>query len=233
VAPDGSSHLVSKGILPGTHRTSHTAPTRLTPGEIYEVPLELKVTSWVFAAGHRMRVSISNADFPNLWPSPVCMTTQVYGGGGSPSRLVLPICPWAERPRPHFAVPAPASASLGRPPPMNQWQITRDEVRQTVTVFRETRVPAHQVPNADAPLTVSTVERRWCTASDVEPARASLEAEGQRVARCGPLELVVDARLTIHSDATAFHVSVQRTLTKNGTLVRRQCWQETIARDHI
>jgi hypothetical protein len=80
---------------------------------------------------------------------------------------------------------------------------------------------------------VSTVERRWCTASDVEPARASLEAEGQRVARCGPLELVVDARLTIHSDATAFHVSVQRTLTKNGTLVRRQCWQETIARDHI
>jgi uncharacterized protein len=233
VAPDGSAHLVSKGILPGTHRTSHTVPTPLTPGEVYEVCLDLKVTSWVFAMGHRMRVSISNADFPNLWPSPMPMTTQLYGGAGYPSRILLPICPFAECPRPRFGVPDPAPETPGRPAPINQWQTTRDEMRQTVTVFRETRVPAHPVPSDDEPLTVSAVERRWCTASDVEPARASVEAEGQRVVRCGRMEIVVKARLTIHSDETAFHVTVQRELTKNGTPVRSKRWQETIARDHI
>jgi len=161
------------------------------------------------------------------------MTTQLYGGAGRPSRILLPICPFAERPRPRFGVPDTAPETPGRPAPVNQWQTTRDDMRQTVTVFRETRVPAHQVPSEDEPLTVSAVERRWCTASDVEPARASVEAEGQRVVRRGQLELVVTARLTIHSDETAFHVTVQRELTKNGTRVGRQRWQETIARDHI
>ena len=37
VAPDGRSEQVTRGILNGTHRSSHTNPEKLKPGEVYEI----------------------------------------------------------------------------------------------------------------------------------------------------------------------------------------------------
>src|SRR3954451_13654198 len=50
VLEDGTSVLVSRGILNLTHRSSHSDPTPLVPGEIYEVSVELDATSRVFEA---------------------------------------------------------------------------------------------------------------------------------------------------------------------------------------
>ena len=70
VAPDGTSTLVSKGILNGAHRDSNIEPSPLVPDEVYELEFNLKSMSWVFPPGHRIRVAVCNADFPNLWPTP-------------------------------------------------------------------------------------------------------------------------------------------------------------------
>jgi hypothetical protein len=233
VAPDGSSMLVSKGILPGTHREGHADPQPLSPGEIYELTIDMKFNSWTFEPGHRIRLSVCNADFPNLWPSPYPMTTSLYVSAERPSRLVLPVCPEADRPRPDFAAPEAAQTRPSAAAPVNQWQNSRDEMSQTATVFRETLVPEYSVPSEGEPIAMSYCERRWCAASDLDPAHATLKAEGQRKARRGGDEVVVNSWLSIESDETAFHVNIKREMSKNGAVVRSKEWEERIKRDHI
>ena len=80
VAPDGGSALVTKGVLNATHRDSHEHPSPLVPGQLYELEIPLDATGWLFEPGHRIRLSLSNADFPNSWPSPTLATSRMEGG---------------------------------------------------------------------------------------------------------------------------------------------------------
>ena len=52
VAPDGSSLLVTRGVLNLTHRESHERPEPLEPGRRYEIAVPLDVIAHSFAAGH-------------------------------------------------------------------------------------------------------------------------------------------------------------------------------------
>jgi putative CocE/NonD family hydrolase len=70
VFPDGTSALVSRGILNLAHRNGHTAPVALEPGAPTAIELELEATSWIFETGHRLRLSLASSDWPNVWPPP-------------------------------------------------------------------------------------------------------------------------------------------------------------------
>jgi len=50
----------------------------MTPGRAYRIAFDLHFTTWTIRPGHRLRLSISNAMFPTLWPSPYKMTTHLY-----------------------------------------------------------------------------------------------------------------------------------------------------------
>ncbi|EEE37998.1 X-Pro dipeptidyl-peptidase family protein [Rhodobacteraceae bacterium KLH11] len=70
VHPDGASTRVTYGVLNLTHRDSHTAPTALTPGKLYEIELDLDHIAYRVPKGHRLRIAISSAYWPLIWPSP-------------------------------------------------------------------------------------------------------------------------------------------------------------------
>src|SRR5439155_11105701 len=93
VAPGGTSHLVSKGMLNGTRRESLSEPKPIVPGEVMELLVELDATGWRFPRGHRIRVAIAGADWPNVWPTPEKGTNEAYRGPRRQSRLVLPVVP--------------------------------------------------------------------------------------------------------------------------------------------
>jgi hypothetical protein len=86
VAADGSSLLVTRGVLNLTHRDSHEHPKQLEPGRRYEVTVPLDVIAHSFPAGHRLRVAVSPAYWPWAWPSPEAVTLTLHGG-----RLDLPV----------------------------------------------------------------------------------------------------------------------------------------------
>jgi putative CocE/NonD family hydrolase len=104
VAPDGRSTLVTRGILNATHRTSHSRPEPLTPGQEYELAIPLRAASWVFQPGHRLRIAISGSDWPNVWPSPQPAVNTIFRNRARPSRIVLPIVDSDEQalPQPQF-----------------------------------------------------------------------------------------------------------------------------------
>ena len=114
VAPDGSSALVTKGVLNATHRESHSDPSPLVPGEVVELTIDLDATSWLFEPGHRIRLSVSNADFPNAWPSPTLATSRLHLGGERPSRLILPVVPEPAEPIARARFRAVAVSHRGR-----------------------------------------------------------------------------------------------------------------------
>jgi hypothetical protein len=86
VAPDGSSLLVTRGLLNLTHRESHEEPSPLVPGERYAVTVRLNSVAHAFLPGHRVRVAVSPSYWPWAWPSPEPVTLSVYGG-----TLLLPV----------------------------------------------------------------------------------------------------------------------------------------------
>lgn len=83
VAPDGTSLLVSRGLLNLTHRDSHEFPTPLEPGREYTVTVRLDACGHELATGHRWRVAVSPTYWPFAWPSPVPVTLTVATGAGT------------------------------------------------------------------------------------------------------------------------------------------------------
>ncbi len=86
VHPDGASLRVSYGILNLAHRDGHENPAPLVPGNRYEVRIQLNDAGAVFPAGHRIRIAISTAYWPMIWPAPEKATVTVFGGA-----LELPV----------------------------------------------------------------------------------------------------------------------------------------------
>jgi putative CocE/NonD family hydrolase len=89
VFPDGTSRLVSWGLLNLTHRDGHACPKPLEPGRIYEVRVQLNTVAYRLNAGHRWRVAISPTYWPHAWPSPVAVKLTIYTG--EQTRLILPV----------------------------------------------------------------------------------------------------------------------------------------------
>jgi predicted acyl esterase len=80
VRPSGESLRVSFGILNLTHRDSHATPALLVPGQRYRVRIQLNDCGAAFPAGHRIRLAISTAYWPMIWPAPERATVTIFAG---------------------------------------------------------------------------------------------------------------------------------------------------------
>lgn len=112
VAPDGSSLLVSWGLLNLAHRDSHEQPEPLEPGSAYDVEVQLRTCGHRFEAGHRLRLALSPTYWPHAWPSPHEVTLSVHVNG--PSTLELPVRT-GEHDLPEPAFPGPEVAHPAAP----------------------------------------------------------------------------------------------------------------------
>jgi len=131
VAPDGSSTLVSRGVLNLLKRDGMDRAALLEPGEPVDVEVPLVSAGYRFAPGHRIRVALSNHYWPWVWPHAVDDRLEVDLGA---STLRLPLVdpaavevtfPPPEHARP-LAVTVPAD-SAGRPPRVLHHDVARGE----------------------------------------------------------------------------------------------------------
>jgi putative CocE/NonD family hydrolase len=80
VHPTGESLRVSYGVLNLTHRDGHEKPSPLEVGQRYRVRVQLNDVGTTFPAGHRIRLALSTAYWPMIWPAPEKATVTVFGG---------------------------------------------------------------------------------------------------------------------------------------------------------
>jgi predicted acyl esterase len=110
VHPSGESLRVSYGILNLTHRNGHETPVPLAVGERYRVRIQLNDAASVFPASHTMRLALSTAYWPMIWPSPENVTLLILGG-----TLDLPVRPPRASDARLLPLPGPESAPPERP----------------------------------------------------------------------------------------------------------------------
>ncbi len=103
--PGGYAVNLCDGIRRARYRNSMESPELLIPGEVYELYIDLWVTSNVFLSGHCIRVEVSSSNFPRFdrnlntgdaAGSDTAATVarqQVYHDSEHPSHIVLPIVP--------------------------------------------------------------------------------------------------------------------------------------------
>jgi len=228
VAPDGSSALVTRGILNGTRRRSLAEPVPMVPGEIYELAIDLDATGWIFERGHRIRLALSGGDFPNIWPTPFPATNRVSLGGASSSRLILPLAP-PHPPgssRPEFLPPPSAHAMVDVRSEGPAWEVREDVMAGTRTVQIE-QARRLQLPDGTE---IAERQRMRSTASSNDPARAG--AEGETWVCRGHRGLVTEAtaRGVLTSSATTLDLTVDLEVLVDGRPHFQRRWSATFPR---
>src|SRR5690606_6853948 len=103
VAPDGQVSLVSGAIINPSQRFSRLEPEALIPGDPTTLSASIHFTTWRFKPGHRIRLAVSNAQFPMIWPSPTPGSTSLFAGANT--WLELPVVPTKNETSPSCVLP--------------------------------------------------------------------------------------------------------------------------------
>ena len=223
VFPDGSSALVTRGILNLTHRDSHAAPEPLVPGEAVEVTIELDATSWIWEPGHAMRLDLAGSDFPSSWPPPEAGTLTVDRAA---STLVLPVL---DGPAPVAEVPtfSPGAPEAHRPEHV-VWETSEDVLARE----RRVRIDHGGVRGAGAD-GLGYFDRYGgeIVVSIDEPGQA--RATGGTVYELSWPEVTArtESRGTLRSDATTWYLELELEVQSNGETIAQRRWEHTLPRD--
>ncbi len=80
VHPNGKVSRITYGVLNLTHRGSAERPEALPIGKPVTVRLRLDQIAYLLPEGHRLRLAISNAYWPLIWPAPEPTRLRLTGG---------------------------------------------------------------------------------------------------------------------------------------------------------
>ncbi|MGB3863794.1 MAG: CocE/NonD family hydrolase [Candidatus Aminicenantaceae bacterium] len=232
VQPDGTISLVTGMLLNGSQRNSRLKPEALVPGEVYNLEFEMHFTTWTFKPGHRIRVAVSNALFPMIWPTPYPMTTELYLGAEK-TCVELPVIPSVKYQVPAFLPPEPPEerpesrwiVSESYPWPRGFYEWKRD------LWSTKTSVEWKGYSNSESDdQRYYDYERNYYETNDVNPAESQFSGEAGRRMELNGRKLHIRTTLDVYSDEKNFYVTIVRDVYENDSLVRQREWKETIPR---
>jgi hypothetical protein len=227
VAPDGTVTLVTGAGRAATRDPLRDAPPAAPGG----LPLDLHVTSWVFGRGHRIRLSVSNAMWPMIWPTPYPATAALRLGRAG-THLVLPVVPPATGadllPVPRFPEPDPAPAvpgvtGWGDMVPV-RWHLERDDTGRTAIWWRGTSGSEFSWGR------VVDEEYLRYEVADADPEHASMRGEARTEIHLAGRLIILNSELTIGGDERRLRYRYQRQLRDNGKLIRERSWERAFPR---
>ncbi|MCB1311893.1 MAG: CocE/NonD family hydrolase [Sedimentitalea sp.] len=228
IHPDGAASRITYGVLNLTHRDGSAEPHPLTPGRPCEITLALDHIAYRVPKGHRLRVAVSSAYWPLVWPSPETAELTLTAG-----QLDLPVR--ARAPKDEWTFPPPVADT--------PWQT--ETLRPAAHVRRiETDLlsgMAHliieddfgKLRDADHGLISGTIAReRWSIHPD-DPLSARGACHWTHEMGRGAWSLRTETRCEMWSDASHFHLTARLEAFENDALVLERDVEDSIPRDHI
>jgi uncharacterized protein len=216
VWPDGTSALVARGLLNLTHRVDPPSP--LEPGQAYEIEIEMEATSWVFPAGHSIRLSVAGTDWPNTWvpPRPVTLTVESL-------QMQLPVLPAGGGGTPAFASVAPPA-----PPVVDGliWSVGHDVPHRVTNVATryggtyDVRYGGRMTDFYDGLATMPLADPMLASAGGT--VRFAIEWPDVSVA--------VESRLRVESNADEYCVDIELDAYESDELVAERRWSRRFPR---
>ncbi|ESX28795.1 CocE/NonD family hydrolase [Mesorhizobium sp. LSJC264A00] len=235
VAPDGASTLVTRGFLNLQRREGMDRAVDLPAGSVLEVTVPMIAAGYEFPAGHRIRLAVSTAYWPFMWPHPVPAQVALDPAGGA---LVLPVrgadAPSEpvrfEPPEQGDALPADAipvvlhttepgtERQVHYNPETLEWRITIDDPNYS----RSLTYPDGLRYEERAQVT--------CSIRSDDPASARCNSEQRcRLQRPG-WDVEISATGTMHVEHDNFVTEYELTATLDGEQVHHRTWHDRIPR---
>ncbi|NNE51352.1 MAG: CocE/NonD family hydrolase [Sulfitobacter sp.] len=226
--PDGAATRITYGVLNLSHRQSAADPRPMTPGKAEEVTLSLDHIGYRVPKGHRLRVSISDAYWPLLWPSPERTRLSLTEG-----RIALP-----QRPTPggdEVAFPPPDAAEPWEVETVRPANHVRrketDQVTGTTALmieddFGKIRDAGHGLISA------GKARERWEIHPD-DPLSAKGNCHWTEEMEREGIRLRTETHSSMTSDRTHFHLTARLEAYENDKLIYARDLEETILRDHL
>ena len=234
VAPDGQVTQVAGAAFNGTHRISAREPSDIVPGDEFDLNIDLHFTSWVFPKDHRIRIAISNAQWPMLWPTPMQMTSTLTIGGKNGARIELPVVPPGEEYTPNLKEPS-ASPILSGYETLDSggsggyaaiYSIQHDP--ETGGAFGV----ASSTGATQSPWGIERFEEEIeHRTSDENPAYTSVIGRYKITEELKDRTLDFEQNVEFRSDPENFYLNFHRWVSINGELYKEKVWQEVIPRD--
>jgi putative CocE/NonD family hydrolase len=236
LAPSGTATCVARGFLNLAHRDGREEPKPLVPGERYRVEVPLTGTAYAFPAGHRVRVALSGAYWPIVWPSPEPTTLTLTTGI---SQLRLPVRRLAaeagiELPEAVSAEPSPATV-------LRQGRVERSVSTDPVTgeVTHRLYVDGGVFGDwgkfrlEDIGLDMGHVFERNYRIHPDEPnsARATM-TQSYDMAR-GDWRVTIHAGAEMTSTGKTFELTAWLEALEGDTVICRRDWRSSIPRRHV
>jgi predicted acyl esterase len=233
VAPNGMVTHVTGAGFNANHVESSERPIQLVRDKVYTLEVDLHATSWMFEKGHRIRLSVNNAQWPMIWPSPYNMTTTVRSDDDARSFLELPVLTDPTPLAKPFAKPGATPRLEGYKSIFSETpsgypetkDVVRNERTRTTTIYA-TNSGSYQYPWGVHHREESITSRL----SDDAPANASVQSSHELSVELENRVLKWSSVLDFTSDENTFFYKYKRILEEDGKVIREKAWAEEIPR---
>ncbi len=229
VAPDGSSTLVSNGVLNLTHRNGHENPEPLEPGMFYRVSLKLDALGHALPEGHRWRLAVAPHYWPRLWSSPAPASLRVRLGEESVLRMPVRTAPYDEEVRP-FGPPETT--------PVLEVESLRDGWRKRTVNVDQVTGERVMIEASDTGLSLlkasghffDTISRDTYTVDGNDPSRVSARCERSITVGKGEWETRVETDSSMTCDRENFYLVNSLRAFEGEEQVFEKEWRKTVPR---
>lgn len=230
VAPDGASELVSIGVLNLAHRQGNAEPSPMPIDESTELRITLDHVGHCFPTGHRIRLSLSTAYWPLIWPSVDNPCLQL---SAKPAQLNMPH--YQDQ---GFTQALPESVDRADIPPPSRCRIRREasakrEVQQDVangTTRVEIVDDLGEVYFEDHALVTSATKSERYEIDKRDPLSATASVHWQFVYQRGDWHTRTDTHTTMCCDSTHYTISAHIKAFEDDTLCFERTFEHTIKR---
>jgi hypothetical protein len=229
VFPDGAASFVVRGVANLARPDPWSGREPIERDVWTEVTVELEAVAWTFEEGHRIRLDIAGADWPNVWSPPEPVTLAIDRRA---TELELPVM---DGPSPAGTVPAPppstrpqADPRANGPDGWSEWRIVHDVVADATTATARYGGESHASEQAPA---IRSTYGGTVGVSIRDPGVAWSEASSDHEIVYPEATCRAAATSTIRSDATTFAVTIELVVSEDGTERWRRTWERVFPRD--
>jgi hypothetical protein len=232
VWPDGSSTLITRGILNLSQRQGKSNPESMTPGEVVEVEVELNHSAYVVPAGHSLRLALSTSYWPMAWPSPTNTRLTIYPDS---SALKIPVI---RKNAVNAALTDFGNSVIGEPEPttslrpVSQKRDIRFDSEQDLNVL-EITADNGKTRFEETGMEMGSTSLYRFSISESDPLSAIAEYDWEWEYGRGEWQTKTQTYTKITSDATYFYLHAVSVAWEGDNQIFHKQWDRKFKRDHF
>lgn len=229
VYPDGTSALMTYGVLNLSHRDSHEFPENCPVGKPFTVTLKLNDFARVIPKGHRIRLSLATQHWFILWPQPTLATAMIESGTCT---IKLPLRRPSNKDSQLAFQPAEISAPVAATEivPGGSTKTVEDDIATGLRTIR-LKTDHGTIAVDDRAIVTSSWNADTFIIHPDDPLTARLITEYAWAVRSGPSDMEAKSRTELTADADNFYLTWLIEAREQGRIVHSKGATRTIKRD--